>query len=289
MIFFSSDPEFKSFHKKFLAQGLKIDLLVTESPKKQGRNMTLKPNPAYQYAIDQNLKVKFFDSLDQKASDEIKELIGADKLGFIFAYGKIIPQKIIDLFENGILNIHFSLLPEYPGASPIQQALLDSKDYTGYTIFEITKNLDQGKLLYQKKILIKPDDTFDSLRSRIIEQATTELPELIKKYLSNEIKLGKMPSVSASFTRKISKKDGLVTNDDSAKSAYNKFRAYSRWPKTYIMIDNKRFIVHEARLIEGKLEILKIQPEDKKVMDFRDFANGYSGLLTKLPSFVKIN
>ena len=88
--------------------------------------MEVKPNPAHQFALENDISVKAFDQLDQESAKEIKKFIDTDKLGFIFAYGKMIPENIIDLFENGILNIHFSLLPEYPGASPIQQALLEN-------------------------------------------------------------------------------------------------------------------------------------------------------------------
>jgi len=289
MIFFSSDPDFVEFLKEFEKQGIKIDLLITESPKEQGRDMRVKPNPAHAIANKLNINVKAFEKLDQKAYLEIKKSMPEDSLGFIFAYGKIIPKNIIDLFENGILNIHFSLLPEYPGASPLQQALLDNKKETGYSIFEISDKLDQGLLLTQEKIQILPDDNFDSLRSKIISRIAHDLPKLIKKYLKWEIKLTKMPKGKMSFTHRILKQDGLISDNDSAVSAYNKTRAFSRWPKTYLLIKNKRFIIHQARLDKNMLEIISIQPEGKKPMRFTEFKNGYQTLLTKMPKFVKIN
>ncbi len=289
MIFFSSDTDFEIFYKKFTSEDLKIDLLVTESPKKQGRRMEIKYNPAHQFAIDNGLKVAAFERLDDQAAREIESFIGCDKLGFIFAYGKIIPKNIINLFENGILNIHFSLLPDYPGASPLQQAILEGKESTGYTIFEITEDLDQGKILFQEAVPIKHDDDFDSLRTRIIEQALGKLPELLKKYLKWEISLSEMPEIKSEFTHKINKSDGLIDNQDDARTAYNKIRAYSRWPKTYILAGDKRMIIHSATLEGDKLKIIKIQPEGKKIMSFEEFINGYGELLTKMPPFVKIN
>lgn len=288
MIFFSSDHDFEIFYNNFKNQGLKIDLLVTESPKKQGRNMQIKANPAHQFA-EGKVKIMALDKLDKNTADDIKKYIGEDKLGFIFAYGKLIPENIIDLFENGILNIHFSLLPEYPGASPIQQAILDNKKETGYTVFEITKHLDQGKILFQEPISIADEDTFDTLRSRIITKASKDLPKIIKSYLGWKITLTEMPESNHPFTRRISKLQGEISDKDDAISAYNKYRAFSRWPKTYMMIEGKRFIINEARLSDKKLEIIRIQPEGKKPISFKEFENGYQRLLTKIPEFVKIN
>src|SRR5512145_231311 len=101
MIFFSSDEKFEIFYDKFTKSGLKINLLVTESPKKQGRKMQIKPNPAHDFALRKNLEVRAFKKLDEQALSEIKSFIGDDQLGFIFSYGKIIPGSIINLFPNG--------------------------------------------------------------------------------------------------------------------------------------------------------------------------------------------
>ena len=282
MIFFSSDPDFKIFYENFSNPNLKIDLLVTESPKPQGRKMEVKPNPAHQFALENDISVKAFDQLDQESAKEIKKFIDTDKLGFIFAYGKMIPENIIDLFENGILNIHFSLLPEYPGASPIQQALLENKRETGYTVFEITKNLDQGKILVQERVAVDPNDTFDSLRLKIISVATRSLPEILERHLKSEITLHDMPEIKSKFTHRLAKEDGRIDEKDTAQSAYNKIRAYSRWPKTYFLIENKRFIVHEASLSGDSLVIKKIQPEGKKPMSAADFIRGNKELNGKI-------
>jgi methionyl-tRNA formyltransferase len=115
------------------------------------------------------------------------------------------------------------------------------------------------------------------------------LPEIIKKYLKWEITLTVMPRIDNDFTRRISKSQGLIDPNESAGSAYNKIRAFSRWPKAYLTIDDKRYIVHEAALKSGKLQILKIQPEGKKTISFDEFKNGYRLLLTKMPKFVNID
>jgi len=287
IVAFSSDKRFELFAKNFQDNGTEIVLLVTQMPKAQGRKQEIRPNFAHQYAIDNKIPVLHPDKLDNKFAKTLQDY--DYDLGFIFAYGKIIPQEIIDLFKNGIFNIHFSLLPSLIGPSPIQQALLDNLSETGYTIFKITSKLDCGDVLIQNKIIIEPTDDFDSLREKIIELALQNLDQSFKEYLDGKLSLIPMKTEGASNTHKFAKEDGKITEKDTAQSSYNKIRAFSNWPKTYLEIEGLRLIIHEASLINDKLQISKIQPEGKSIMSFNDFKNGYHSLLTKFPDFVNIS
>jgi len=292
MIFFSSDADFEKFYKFFLKQNERISLLVSESPKRAGRKKVISENAAHRFAKLNSLKVISPDNLaEQNVSNEISMVLkkDQDKFGFIFSYGKIIPKSLIDLFEHGILNIHFSLLPEYPGASPIQQAILDGKKETGYTIFKISEKLDRGDILVQKKVKIKSDDNFDSLRNKIIEDALADLPEILNKYRQNKLETQKTSANFGRFTKKLKKSDGQITKKDSLKSAVAKIRAFSRWPKAFMIIENKRIIIHSAKINNNLLQIELIQLEGKKPINFKDFANGHRQLLTKMPEFVKVD
>lgn len=292
MIFFSSDEDFEKFYKSLLKQNERISLLVSESPKKAGRKKIISENAAHRFAKLNSLKVISPDNLAEKnVNNEISVALekDRDKFGFIFSYGKIIPKSLINLFENGILNIHFSLLPEYPGASPIQQAILDDKKETGYTIFRISPKLDQGDILVQKRVKIKPDDTFDSLRDRIIEEVLSDLPEKLNKYRQGKLETKKISDRVGKFTKKIKKSDGQIIYGDSPKSAFAKIKAYSRWPKAFMIIENKRIIIHSAKINNNLLQIELIQLEGKKPINFKDFANGHRQLLTKMPKFVKVD
>ncbi len=292
MIFFSSDADFEKFYQTLSKHGEEISLLVTESPKLAGRKKIIAKNAAHRFAKSVNLSAISPDHLAEKdVNNEISVALKGDrdKFGFIFSYGKIIPKSLIDHFEKGILNIHFSLLPEYPGASPIQQAILDGKEETGYTIFKISEKLDQGDVLVQKKIKVKTDDNFDSLRGRIIEDVLVDLPKILDEYRQNKLKVKKIIGKIGRFTKKIAKSDGQITKDDTAQSTFSKIKAFSRWPKAFMIIENKRIIIHSARISGNLLQIELIQLEGKKPISFKDFANGHAQLLTKMPVFVKVD
>lgn len=286
IIVFSSDKDFAIFEKGFKKNGIEVCLLVTESPKVQGRNLIKKPNPAHEYALQNNIPALAQDELDEKFLDYLS--CYNPMIGFIFAYGKIIPAPVIDHFKKGILNIHFSLLPEYRGASPIQKAILDGKNESGFTVFLISKALDRGDILMEEKVEIAPDDNFDTYRAKLIEKALVGLPSQIKGYAEGKIKLGKMPQRETKYAGKIKKEDGLITEADGAEPAMRKVRAFSQWPKTYLLLDRKRLIIHSARLENNKLVLVQVQPEGRRKMNFSDFQRGYPHLLTKMPKFVSL-
>jgi methionyl-tRNA formyltransferase len=287
IVAFSSDKRFGIFAECFKKDAIEIGLLVTQSPKTQGRSHEIKPNEAHLFALKNNIPVLHPEQLDAVFSKDLSKY--DTDLGFIFAYGKIIPDMIINQFSKGIFNIHFSLLPQYIGPSPIQQALLDNISETGYTVFKITSKLDSGDVLIQEKINIKPDDNFDSLRERIIESSLQILSAQLKKYSDGFSKLEPMETINSSYTKKITKDDGLISEEDTARTAYNKIRAFSHWPKTFVKIDGKRYIIHDASINNKTLDIKQIQPEGKKIMSFMDFKKGYYSLLTKFPDFVNIS
>ena len=287
IVAFSSDRDFEKFYDELTANDFEIVGLVTEKPKKQGRDLTIRPNDAHLFAQKKDILVLTPDRLDAHFVEDVK-MLGA-QIGFVFAYGKIIPQSVIDSFKHGIINVHPSLLPKYRGASPLQQALLDNQPSTGFSIMSINDMMDAGDIIFQQEIKISHDDNFDSLRDKIMNESSRTLPKIILQFVQGKIKSFRQDERLATFTKKISKADGAIDNDDSADSAYNKIRAFSRWPKTYLLVNEKRLIIHDGKLVNDKLEITKIQPEGKKIMNFDEFKNGYHSLLTKFPSFVKID
>lgn len=287
IIAFSSDKDFHRFYLSLKKNGIDVCLLISETSKKQGRDLKIKANPAVSFADQYKIQTITPETFDLDVIDKIVD--SKAEIGFVFSYGKIIPQKIIDLFPFGIINIHPSILPKYRGPSPIQQALLDNLNSTGYSIMKIDSKMDSGNILYQEKTAIRSDDTFDSLREKILNKASIKLPIIIKEYLADKITPVKQNDQKATYTKMVFKNDGLINAEKSALEAYSKIRAYSHWPKTYLLIENKRFIIHEAKITNNMLSIVKIQPEGKKIMNFSDFKNGYHSLLTKFPNFVNIS
>lgn len=285
--FFSSDDTFKILSEELKKHGIISRVLITEEPKPSGRGLKIRPNDAHLNAQKSKIPVVLFN---KSSSNLIKKAIKREsiRLGFAFSFGKKIPDTIIKLFPLGIINLHPSLLPKYRGPTPIQSAIIANDKTTGFSIIKINQAIDAGEILYQGKVGVGESEDYLSLKNKILKQASSELPGLIKKYLQNKLLGKRQDEKKASFTKRVQKSDGEITAQDKAQGAYNKIRAYASWPKAFLTVSGKRLIIHRAKLDNGKLLIKVIQPEGKKPMSLDEFKRGYRNLLTDFPEFVKI-
>lgn len=152
-----------------LHQNSDVELVITQPDKPRGRGMEISPCPTKQKAIELGLKT----------TDKIPTL-NAD-LGVAVAYGRLINKKTIEEFKHGIINIHFSMLPKYRGASPVQYALLNGDTKTGVSAFWIDEGMDTGDIFIQKEIDISLEDTAETLFVKLIKAGTSILKECLDK------------------------------------------------------------------------------------------------------------
>lgn len=290
MIVFSSDPAFTEIYKAILNSNRQVDLLVSESAKSSGRGRAIKSNAAASCALAHKIELFTPGEIDREAIVEIQDFLAKskDKLGLVFAYGKIIPQELIDVFNGQIFNLHPSLLPKYRGATPIQSALLDGVRETGFSIIKINSRLDAGDIIYQEKINVDLEDDYHSMKEKIIRKFCEALPGELKKIEERTIRYLKQDESQATYTRKFIKSDGEIKKSDTAESAYLKIRAFSAWPKACIVLGETRVIIHKAHIEDQKLAIDEIQKESGKKMTFVEFKRGNQNLLTQMPDFVRI-
>ncbi len=236
--------------------------------------------------------------LDSTFIKELKKYLPATFL--VVAYGKIIPQEILDLSELQSINIHPSKLPILRGPSPIQTALLRGFDTTAVSLIQIDEKMDHGPILSQIEAKISPDDDYDTLSGRLSEMSANLLEKTIFDYLNSNIKGLTQNDKKATFSKMINKKDGLVDWLKSADEIQNKVRAYSLWPSAYTKLKDIDFKIIESKIAdvdlspgeiqlendkliigtgEKALEIIKIQPSGKKPMSTTDFVRGYQNKL----------
>lgn len=267
-------------------------LIVTSPDKKQGRKMILTPPPVKIWAEENNIryiqpeKIGNLEEVFMTSSqaDEPRKAIFQQKnmrgnknffqiydFFIVVAYGKIIPENILNMPKLGSFNIHYSLLPKYRGASPVESAILNGDMETGVTIQKMKYKMDSGNIVAQEKINIFPDEKASDLRKRLIKIGG----ELLVKTLPNIIN-GKINEIvqnedSATYCKKIKKEDGLVDLNADAIKNYNKFRAYAHWPRTFFFKENKRIIITDATLENNKFVIKKVLPEGKKEIKYEDF------------------
>jgi methionyl-tRNA formyltransferase len=229
---------------------------------------------------------------------------GAD-LFVVAAYGKIIPKNILDLPKFGCLNVHPSLLPKYRGASPIQSALLNGDKETGVTIMLMDEKMDNGPKISEIRYQISETDTTEILMGKLAETGADLLLETTPDYLSGKIKPVEQDHAAATFCKIIKKSDGEIDWHKPAEQIYNQWQAFWPWPGVFADIKiqeykNIKIKFVELSLVDKKdekhkageiftendklfvaggnhklLEIKKLQPEGKKIMEAKEFINGY--------------
>jgi len=191
----------------------------------------------------------------------------------VVAYGKILPQALLDLAP--MYNIHYSLLPRWRGATPVESVILAGDAETGVAIQRIVHKLDAGPLVAVEKTPIGSDETAPVLRSRLNDIAKKLLVNTMPKIASGDPSLSEQDDSAATSCGKMSKEDGLVDLADDGLENYRKFRAYFGWPgiHTYFERGGKRIrtIIVGAHLEGSKLILDTVKPEGKGEMPYQDF------------------
>jgi len=264
-------------------------LIVTSPDKPKGRKMLITPPPVKIWAIENNISVLQPEKLDQKEICDVLRTLGSRdgdgqrkfsaenfcgeqniiNLFLVVAYGKILPEKLINLPKLGSLNIHYSLLPKYRGASPVESAILNGDIETGVTIQKMEFKMDAGPIVAQEKIFIHSNEKTPDLRKRLIKIGGELLVKTLPIYIENKIKLIPQNEIEATYCKKIKKEDGLIDLNDSPIKNYNKYRAYAIWPRTYFFKNGKRIIVTKAKLENDEFIIEKIIPENGKEIYYK--------------------
>jgi methionyl-tRNA formyltransferase len=258
-----------------LARGFTPAVVVTSPDARKGRGLALQPSETKELASERGITVLSPERLDDAAVREISAY--QCEYGVVVAYGKILPQKLIDAFPLGLLNIHYSLLPKYRGASPVESALLNDERVTGVTIQKMVHELDAGDLLAIKDVAITPNETTKELRPRLIEIGAELLAETLPLFESGAATFAPQNNADATRCGKIKKEEGLLTLTDDAKKNWNKYRAYAESPGTYFFMKKNdkevRVKIVKASLSpSGEFVVERIIPEGKREMNYADFA-----------------
>ncbi|HSR88946.1 MAG TPA: methionyl-tRNA formyltransferase [Candidatus Udaeobacter sp.] len=268
-----------------------VETVFTQPDKKVGRKQTIEESPVKKLALKYNIPVEQPESLKNcELRTENCEL------AIVAQYGLMIPKKIIDSFPKGTINVHGSLLPTYRGASPIQMALVNGEKETGVTIMLMDEKMDHGSILSQKKMVIDPDDTYTTLAAKMAVEGSNLLVNTLPQWLSGELKAQEQNENQATFTKLLSKEDGLVDFNKTNDEIYNQYRGLTPWPGIWCMRNNKRLkllkiaksdknitagepLAENKRIFigcsQGSIEILELQLEGKGSMDAASFLNGY--------------
>ena len=251
-------------------------LIITAPDKPQGRKMIITPPPVKVWAEKNNIPFIQPEDLTPSAFSTSPLLRGRSggglDLSIVVAYGKIIPENILNIPKLGSINVHYSLLPKYRGASPVESAILNGDTETGISIQKMAYKMDAGPIIAEEEVSISPDEKAPDLRKRLVKIGGKLLVKTLPKITEGKIKLTEQNENEATFCKKIQKENGLVNLSEEKPSVlYNKFRAYAHWPRTFFFQNNKRIIITEATLENGLFIIKKVLPEGKREIKYEDF------------------
>ena len=277
-----------------------VALVVAQPDKPAGRGNKLTPPPVAARARELGVRLEQPPRL--KRNEDFFEMVRSLELDVAItaAYGRILPQTLLDIPQHGFLNVHASLLPKYRGAAPIQWALINGETETGISIMQTEAGLDTGPVRLERRLPIDPDDTSLTLFDKLSGLGADALTDALDK-----LEHGKLPScpqndAEATVAPLLSKDDGRIRWDEPAAQIYNRYRGVYAWPGSFTAHDKKTLKTLQLSVVagmnssakpgeviatspqgvtvqcaEGVVLLRTVQPAGKPKMPAYDWANGY--------------
>ncbi len=273
-IAFWGTPELTiSYLEALKASGMLPVVIVTNPDRPVGRHMTLTAPATKVWAEQHGIPVLQTEKLTDETFAELEKM-NLD-LSVVVAYGSIIPERFISLPKHQTINVHYSLLPKYRGASPTEAAILAGDTETGVSIQIMRKKLDTGPVIAEEVVHIGTEETTPLLRARLTAIGAQLLVATLPKIIRGEIFPREQDETLATHCGKIQKADAEIDIHGDQALAHRKYRAYKEWPRAFFFTekDSKplRVIITQAHFADEKFVIEKVLPEGKKEMSFADF------------------
>ncbi len=292
-------PDFALAALKSLCEaGEEIVGVVTQPDKPKGRGYTLTPPPVKVYAAERGLPVYQPSTLKGEEFASLLSELDPEMI-VVAAYGKILPENVINYPKKGCINIHGSLLPRYRGAAPMQRAIIDGESETGITIMYMDVGLDTGDMLKKRTVKIEPDDNFEDIHDKLADCGASLLLEVIGDIAAGCHTREKQNEAEMTYAKKIEKTDCLIDFSKPAQEVHNLIRGLSPIPLSFTHTpDGKLLKVVKSRLVStdgafgeagkvislegeivvacgrGSIALCTVLPEGKGRMNSADFIRG---------------
>jgi methionyl-tRNA formyltransferase len=256
-----SVPGLQALHRN----GYEIAMVVTQPDRPRGRGRRVTPSPVKRTALDLELPVIQPTSIKTPDfADQIKSL--DPDFQVVIAYGKILPENVLTLPRIGTINIHASLLPRLRGAAPIQWAVINGETETGVCSMLMDKGMDTGDVLLTAKEAIEPEDTAGTLHDRLAVSGARVLIDTLKAYAENAIQPRPQDHDLATYAPLLTKDDGIINWNKSAKALENFIRGVTPWPGAYTFWGDKRLKIFSST----PLSVDKPEPPGRVLAGFPD-------------------
>ena len=250
-ILYAGTPNSSAEILKYLVQNdsIKVKGVITQPDKAGKRGKKLNDSPVSLMANSYDLDLFKPHKLNNKDFKEKIEILEIDFL-IVVAYGKILPKWLLEIPSVSSINIHFSLLPRYRGASPIQSALLNGDKETGITFIEMSEKLDSGNIISTEKTKIFMDDNKVKLETRLTGMSIKKINNVLIESAKQNKSSIKQDDSNASYCQKILKVDSITNFNDTSINIFNKFRAFIEWPGLAFYHNDTLIKIHGLEVLD---------------------------------------
>lgn len=279
-----------------VAAAHEVAAVYTQPDRPSGRGLKVQPSAVKDAAVELGLHVLEPSTLKTPEEHDRLRALAPDAVTVV-AYGQILPPEILETPRIGCVNVHFSLLPKWRGAAPVERAIMAGDRLTGITTMLMDPGLDTGPILLQERVAIEPDDTTGTLLERLAEIGAAQLVVTLERLESGAVRPRPQPEVAATYARKIRPEEAEVSFRLPAERIVNQIRALNPEPGAFTWFRARRLKVWRAsersgegvpgvvvasddegpqvQAGRGRLLLEEVQPEGKRRMSGAEFAHGY--------------
>jgi methionyl-tRNA formyltransferase len=272
--------------------------VVTQPDRPRGRGQKVTYAPIKAVALEHSLPIVQPERLREPEVEETLRAWRPD-IGVVAAYGKIIPEPLLQIPPLGMINVHASLLPKYRGAAPVHRAIIDGETETGVTIMRVVRALDAGNMLAKVRRPIGADETSDAVEQDLAAMGATLLVDVTDRLSAGPVAEERQDDMLATYAHRLTKEEGLIDWSLPATYIHNRVRGLHPWPHAYSFLDGQRLIllatavddaassaapgaieaitrdaIHVATGHGGRLAIRAVQPEGRRAMRVAEFLSG---------------
>ena len=282
--------------KKIIADGFDVAGVYTQPDRPKGRGMKMVYSPVKEVAIANNLPVFQPENFREEETVEQLRALQPD-ICAVVAYGRILPQKVLDVPTFGCINIHASVLPKYRGSAPYQWAVLDGLTETGVTAMYLCREMDAGDIIDVSKTPIGENETAGELLDRLAVLGADLLSKTLGRFENGTVTAAPQNEAEVCYAPMLDKTMCPIDWNRTAQQVHNHIRGLHPWPVATMELQGKKFKVHAARVVEGSgkpgeilgltrtglriacgegaVEILSLQAEGGKRMAAPDYFRGH--------------
>lgn len=297
-IVFMGTPDFAIPSLEKLIDECSVVGVITQPDRPAGRGKGLQSPPVKEISIIHGLELIQPTKLSDSGVYEKIQSWEPDAI-VVVAFGQILKENILNLPKFGCINLHGSLLPRWRGAAPIQNAILNGDLKTGITIMKMDLGIDTGPILQQRSIPIEKDDTSASLSKKLAVLGADLLTDVLAGYFNGKILPVHQPEDGVTYAPVINKQNGFLDFSKSSVALERQIRAFTPWPGSFMVVGSDRIKIVSVKCLpeknlppgdrsvingypvvgtkDGILVLEQLQPAGKKIIQGKEFLNGFRG------------